>query len=90
MDDHRVQPPTTVKEMGIHLGYLRDDIQELKTIVKEQGEHYATNVALSALDIRVNSLEKHNDLKNTLLWVGLVASAIINVVVIYQLFTGSN
>lgn len=87
MEDHRSQPPTTVKEMGIHLGYLRDDIQELKGIVKDQTTIYATNAGVTALEARVSTLEKRSDLKNTLLWVGLVASAIINIVVIYQLFT---
>lgn len=27
--------PTTVKELGIHIGYLREDLAELKTLIKE-------------------------------------------------------
>lgn len=38
--------------------------------------------------IRIKSLEKFNGFKSTLLWVGLVASAIINIVLVYNLFGG--
>jgi len=37
----------------------------------------------------IETLKKLNGLKSTLLWVGLVASAIINIVFVYNLFTGT-
>ena len=44
-------------------------------------------VEITNLKQEITKLQSVNNLKNTLLWVGLVASAIINVLVIYQLFT---
>lgn len=82
MNEHS-EAPTTIKEVGIHIGYMRNDIAELKDILKG----HPTQKAFDELDERVTALETKNTLKNTLLWVGLVASAIINIVVIYQLFT---
>lgn len=38
------------------------------------------------VEIRVTKLENKNDLKQTLLWVGLVASVIINIVMVAKLF----
>lgn len=37
MDEH-TKTPTNVREVGIHIGYIRDDIAELKAIVKEMKE----------------------------------------------------
>jgi len=85
-------PPTTVKEIGIHIGYMRGDIQSLKYSVEEAAKNYATKEDVAELktnhDSRITKLETKQTLKTTILWVGLVASAIINIVVIYQLFTG--
>lgn len=79
-------PPVTIKEVGIHIGYMRDDISELKEIIKAMPSGLATKDELLKLDKRVVSLESRDNLKQTLLWVGLVASAIINIIVVYQLF----
>lgn len=32
-EDHKI--PTTVKELGIHIGYIRKDIADLKQIIKD-------------------------------------------------------
>lgn len=82
------EPPTTIKEIGIHLVYMSQKIFDLERLIKESQKTYATKEALSLLEGRVTSLENIKNLKNTLLWVGLVASAIINIIVIYQLFSG--
>lgn len=50
---------------------LRADITELKT----------------ATDAEISRINGRDNMKNTVLWVGLVASAIINIIVIYNLFT---
>jgi predicted nucleic acid-binding Zn-ribbon protein len=50
---------------------LRNDITELKSTTEAEIE-------------RING---RDNMKNTVLWVGLVASAIINIIVIYNLFT---
>lgn len=87
MDEH-TEPPTTIKEVGIHIGYMRQDINDLKDLVRSQSGLYAPQRDLEELDKRVAKLEGRNNIKDTFLWVGLVASAIINILVIYQLFTG--
>lgn len=86
--------PTTVKEVGIHIGYMRQeareikaDIHELKVIVQDLPNGFAQIKDLSALESRVVKLENRENIKNTLLWVGLVASAIINIVALYDKFT---
>jgi hypothetical protein len=89
MTPEHVEPPSTIKEVGIHIGYMREDISELKKLLETMPGAFATKDDLAGLTARVIILEKRNGAKNTLLWVGLVASAIINIVVIYQLFTGS-
>lgn len=33
-DDHN-QPPKTIAEVGIHVGYLREDIKDIKTLLKD-------------------------------------------------------
>jgi hypothetical protein len=87
MADH-IETPTTVKEIGIHLIYISKKLEELENTLKSQQAIYATKETVADIETRVTILEERNTLKNTLLWVGLVASAIINIVVIYQLFTG--
>lgn len=87
MSEH-TEAPSTIKEVGIHIGYMRQDITEMKKILETLPSAYVTKESHAELEVRVAALETKNTLKNTLLWVGLVASAIINIVVIYQLFTG--
>jgi hypothetical protein len=81
-------PPTTVREIGIHLVYISQKLVELDQTMKALPNGFASLKDLTELEARVVSLESRQNIKNTLLWVGLVASAIINVVVIYQLFGG--
>ena len=50
---------------------LRGDISDLKITTTEE----------------IERLKGRNQVKNTVLWVGLVASAIINIIVVYNLFT---
>jgi ribosomal protein L29 len=50
---------------------LRSDINDLKTTTTEE----------------IERLKGRNHIKNTVLWVGLVASAIINIIAVYNLFT---
>ena len=88
MANPKVEAPQTIKEVGIHIGYLRADVNELKEVVERAANNFATKDELGRLEVRVGLLENRNGIKNTLLWVGLVASAIINIVVIYQLFSG--
>lgn len=51
-------------------------------------EHDLIYLKIQEVESDVAVLKTRDGLKQTLLWVGLVASAIINIVVIYQLFSG--
>ena len=78
---------------------VTSEINEVKSLVKEvitkvdamatfQVELRQLDGQITTLNSEITTLKNFNGLKNTLLWVGLVASAIINIVVIYQLFVG--
>lgn len=84
----KTKPPQTLEEIGIHLFYMNQEIMGLKNAMKEMPNGFADVKSVSSLEARVVKLEDKNSIKQTLLWVGLVASAIINIVVIYQLFSG--
>ena len=81
------ESPTTIKEVGIHVGYMRADIHELKEIIKELPTAFATVKDLSVVANRVSKLEGRNNLKTTLTWVGLVTTTIISIIALYALFT---
>jgi hypothetical protein len=81
-------PPKTIEEVGIHLFYLTRSVSDLDSSVKEQSKHYAPTSVTDDHEKRIGKLETKNVIKDTLLWVGLVASAIINIVLVYQQFGG--
>lgn len=82
------EPPKTVKEIGIHLVYMTQSINSLEKKVDDLPNGFASIKSQSVLEARVAVLESKNNIKTTLLWVGLVASAIINIIALYNLFTG--
>jgi hypothetical protein len=88
MNENELQPPQTVKEVGIHLVYISREIHELKKTIANMPNGFATKDDHIKLERRVVKLEEMKNLKNTLLWVGLAASAIINIIALYNLFTG--
>ena len=56
-EDHK-QPPTSVKEVGIHIGYLREDISDLKALLENHIALAATKADIAAHDIRISKIEK--------------------------------
>lgn len=67
MDEH-TEPPTTIKEVGIHIGYMRNDINELKNVVANYTTVAATKadiellkVADAALSRRIDNIEDWRD-----------------------------
>ena len=52
-DDEHNTAPTTVKEVGIHIGYLRDDIAELKQIVKDIKDESVGRIEFEANKLQV-------------------------------------
>ena len=87
MDEH-AETPTTIREVGIHIGYMREELKDLNIAIQDMAKNHASIKDLADLDARVLILEKRNIIKNTLVWVSLVASTLIAVISSYQLFTG--
>lgn len=88
MPDEHKQAPTTVKEVGIHVGYLREDIGEVKDLLREHIELAATKAELGKLDGRVKRLEGISDTHVTTkqLWgvVGGVTTIIAAIMLIWS------
>lgn len=81
-------PPKTIEEVGIHLFYMAKAMQDLDQTVKDSSNNYATKATTDDHEKRLKKLEVKNIVKDTLLWIGLVASALINVIFVYNLFSG--
>ena len=58
MDELRKDPPTTVKEMGIHLLYVGNEIHRLTALLEEYNKSF---VPRSELDLKFASLQKRAD-----------------------------
>jgi ribosome-binding ATPase YchF (GTP1/OBG family) len=71
--------------------YMFEEIKnELKDIKKDyvtKTESAALKSEIHSLRVDIEKLKDRNTLKNTVLWVGLTASAIINIVALYNIFT---
>lgn len=67
MDKHK-KPPQTVTEVGIHVGYLREDVSDIKTLLESHMELAATKVEVRTLERRVTKLETTLDkIKNRII-----------------------
>lgn len=60
----------------------KKDLDALTVIVEAK----ADKTAVASNILRIEALSSSNGLKTTLMWIGLVASAIINILFIYNLF----
>ena len=56
-EDHK-QPPQNVKEVGIHIGYLREDIGDVKALLENHIALAATKADVKAHDVRISKLEE--------------------------------
>ena len=56
-EDHK-QPPQNVKEVGIHIGYLREDIGDVKALLENHIALAATKADVAAHDVRISRLEE--------------------------------
>lgn len=79
MDNHQEEAPTTIKEVGIHIGYMRKDIADLTLLVKDMPNGFATKGDLLEIHKRVLALEKARG-KN---WLFNTASAIIGALMLF-------
>lgn len=57
MDISEENAPTTVKEVGIHLTYMRRDLQDLKQLLEDQSATSVPRSEHDALEKRVSRLE---------------------------------
>ncbi len=55
-EDHK-KPPSTVKEVGIHIGYMREDINDMKKLLDQYVAMAASKADHQALEKRVRVLE---------------------------------
>lgn len=53
MPEEHKQPPKTIPEIGIHLGYMNETLNDIKTILNDT----PTRKELDAIDKRVSTLE---------------------------------
>lgn len=56
-EDHK-EPPQNVKEVGIHIGYLREDIGDVKALLENHIALAATKADIAAHDVRISRLEE--------------------------------
>lgn len=60
-DDEHKKAPSTIREVGIHIGYMREDMADLKDAINTFTEHGATKAELQALNVRLTELENWKD-----------------------------
>lgn len=51
--------PSTVKEVGIHLFYMKQDIRDVKDLISHQTDNFANRTDLAAVEGRVSQLESY-------------------------------
>lgn len=92
--DH-IQPPTTVKEVGIHVGYLRDDIVEVKELLRHHIELAATKAELEKVITLVSDIQEREknyvtvkQLWGTVVGVGTVITIIVTVINLVEKIRG--
>lgn len=65
MDDNMGQleddAPTTIKEVGVHISYLRRDVGNLTRMVQELPNGFATKEELRALENEVITIKNKNN-----------------------------
>lgn len=58
MNEHLEAAPTTIKEVGIYIGFMRQDIANLSQTVKDMPSGFATAKDLLELTTRVQGVEQ--------------------------------
>jgi regulator of replication initiation timing len=93
--------PTRINAELIYyqLGEIKAELAEMKSLYVTKIESHALKQEIEGLrddlaeykrlnTTEIKSLKNNKRFKETILWVGLVASAIINILALYNLFSG--
>ena len=74
-DDEHKQPPKTVAEIGIHVGYIREDLQEIKDVLRNspsRKEHDELVLRVEKLETLIDKVKSKIALTATTIFVGMV------------------
>ena len=86
----QIKPPENIKEVGIHIFYMSKDINEMKNIISKQGTAFIPRTEYDRdktdIETRLNKVESSRGLRSTFMWVGLVATTLISIFAVYELF----
>ncbi len=85
------QPPTTVKEIGIHLLYMRqgmDNLNEKMGGLSTKEHVDSVQEEVNKQGIRIEDLEKKRLVRDVIIPIGLILSVLINTIAFYKLITG--
>lgn len=83
-EEHK-QPPKTIAELGIHFGYIREDVAELKGILERQTTQMATKAELNIHEQRIVKLEKTLELIKNRIIATAVSLLIAMILTVYGL-----
>lgn len=85
MPEEHKQPPTNVKEVGIHIGYLREDISDVKALLENHIALAATKTEVAAHDVRISKLEEIIEKVKTRIIGGAITIFVLMVLAMYGL-----
>jgi hypothetical protein len=88
MDNKKVPIRINAELIYYQLDQIQGELREMKKLYVTKVESQALKDEIEELRKDVQDLKGRNALKNTVLWVGLTASAIINIVAAYRIFSG--
>ena len=80
------QMQNATHEIGEVKGLVKELIVKVDSIATIQNEIGNLRIETTTLKAEITNLKSVNNAKNTILWVGLVASAIINIIALYNIF----
>lgn len=85
MPESHKQPPQNVKEVGIHIGYLREDINAVKVLLENQIALAATKADIASHDVRISKLEELIEKVKTRIIGAAITIFVIMVLALYEL-----
>lgn len=71
------EPPKTVKEVGIHIGYMKEDMNEIKSLLKDMKDGFVPRHEFTTF--RDETVAKFQEMKRRT-WVQNTLSAVAGVV----------